>query len=65
MIDDLLDFTRSRLGSGVAIERLDTDLAHVAREAVEEFEVAHPGRTFALQAVPRREQRAASSEQRR
>ena len=46
MIDDLLDFTRSRLGSGVSIQTGDTDLAVIAREAVEEMEVAHPTRTF-------------------
>ncbi len=49
MIDDLLDFTRSRLGSGVVIEPRETDLTIVAREAVEEMEVAYPDRTFVLE----------------
>lgn len=36
MVGDLLDFTRSRLGSGVPIVRRRMDMAIVAREAVEE-----------------------------
>lgn len=42
MVGDLLDFTRSRLGSGIPIVRRETDMAKVARHAVEEMAAAHP-----------------------
>lgn len=42
MVGDLLDFTRSRLGSGVPITRADVDLATVVRQAVDEIAVANP-----------------------
>lgn len=49
MIDDLLDFTRSRLGAGVVVHPAHTDLAIVAREAVDEMRSAHPLRAFEFQ----------------
>ncbi|WP_434386560.1 ATP-binding protein [Melittangium boletus] len=48
MINDLLDFTRTRLGGGYALERTRTDLYEVLRLVVEELEVAHPTRRFEL-----------------
>ncbi len=48
MINDLLDFTRTRLGGGYALERARTDLYEVLRLVVEELEVAHPTRRFEL-----------------
>jgi PAS domain S-box-containing protein len=43
MIDQLLDFTRIRLGQGLAIERRATDLARTCRAVCEELETdAHP-----------------------
>jgi signal transduction histidine kinase len=42
MVGDLLDFTRSRLGSGVPIVRRDVDMATVTRHAVEEMAAAQP-----------------------
>lgn len=42
MVGDLLDFTRSRLGSGVPIVRGKMDLARVTRDAVEEVSAAQP-----------------------
>jgi signal transduction histidine kinase len=48
MVGDLLDFTRSRLGSGVPIARATMDLAREAANAVEEARAAHPQRTFKL-----------------
>lgn len=48
MVGDLLDFTRSRLGSGVPIVRAPMDLAAEARNAVEELRAAHPDQTFKL-----------------
>ncbi len=49
MIDDLLDFTRSRMGAGVGIVIRDMDVATVVREAVDEIAVAFP--THALTAT--------------
>lgn len=48
MVDDLLDFTRSRLGNGIPVERKPADLGNVARDAVGELTTAHPGREFLL-----------------
>jgi signal transduction histidine kinase len=42
LVGDLLDFTRSRLGSGVPIVRAEIDLAKVAAQAIEETTAAHP-----------------------
>jgi len=42
MVDDLLDFTVGRLGSGIPITRGDVDLATVVRQSVEEMSVARP-----------------------
>ncbi|MGI8499038.1 MAG: ATP-binding protein [Gemmatimonadaceae bacterium] len=50
MVGDLLDFTRSRLGSGMPITRAEMDLATEAAGAVEEMRVAHPGRVLELNA---------------
>lgn len=36
MIDQLLDFTRARLGEGISLERATVDLAILARDVVEE-----------------------------
>lgn len=46
MISDILDFTQGRLGGGLPIARKPVDLHLVAREAVEELEVGHPGRAI-------------------
>ena len=43
MIDQLLDFTRSRLGEGIPLERAPVDLAELARHAVEESETETSG----------------------
>lgn len=42
MVEDLLDFTRSRLGSGLPIVRREMDMAKAARNAVEEMAAAQP-----------------------
>ncbi|MEO7996582.1 MAG: HAMP domain-containing sensor histidine kinase, partial [Gemmatimonadaceae bacterium] len=49
MIGDLLDFTRSRLGSGIPIDRQDIDLASIAAHAVQEARAAWPGCEIELQ----------------
>ena len=48
MVADLLDFTRSRLGSGVPITRTSVDIGHVVREAVAEMMNAEPGSLIGL-----------------
>ena len=42
MVDDLLDFTQGRLGSGIPIDRETVDLAQVVRDAVNEVCTAQP-----------------------
>ena len=44
MVSDLLDFTRSRLGQGIPIERADADLEKVVRDSVDEVKASHPDR---------------------
>ncbi|MEO8035935.1 MAG: GAF domain-containing sensor histidine kinase [Acidobacteriota bacterium] len=44
MISDLLDFTRARLGGGIPVQRVETDLLAVSRKVVSELAAAHPGR---------------------
>ena len=48
MIGDLLDYTRTRLGAGMPINRGPTDLAAVAREVVAEFRSASPDAVIRL-----------------
>lgn len=42
MVDDLLDFTQGRLGSGIPVEREAVNLGQVVRDAVHEFCAAQP-----------------------
>ncbi|RKH49623.1 response regulator [Corallococcus sp. AB050B] len=51
MITELLDFTRSRLGSGIPLTLEATDLGQVARQVVEELELVHPHRTVRVTAT--------------
>ncbi|WP_408888821.1 response regulator [Myxococcus faecalis] len=44
MIRDLLDFTKARLGGGIALHRQPTDLKDVVTQVLDEVQVAHPGR---------------------
>jgi signal transduction histidine kinase len=48
MVGDLLDFTRSQLGSGVPIARAPMDLAKMVRNAVDEVGAANPERSFEM-----------------
>ena len=48
MINDLLDFTRARLGGGYPVSRARMNVHDVLRQVVEELEVAHPQRKFEL-----------------
>ncbi|MBK9088821.1 MAG: PAS domain S-box protein [Holophagales bacterium] len=44
MIDQLLDFTRSRLGGGIPLQPTPGDFASICRAAADEIEVLYPGR---------------------
>lgn len=50
MIGDLLDFTRSRLGGGIPIERAEMSIDKAVHDVVEEITAAHPDRTIKLDA---------------
>ena len=50
MVGDLLDFTRSRLGDGIPIERTETSLGRVVHEVVDEICAAHPARKIDVEA---------------
>jgi signal transduction histidine kinase len=42
MVEDLLDFTRSRLGGGIPVARAEANLGRIVRDVVEEISAAHP-----------------------
>ena len=48
ILDQLLDLTRARLGSGLRVIRKQMDMAFVARQLVDEMRSAHPERTFTV-----------------
>ena len=48
MIEQLLDFTRIRLGSGLPIETRDVDLAALVAHVVDEVRAAHPAQPISL-----------------
>jgi signal transduction histidine kinase len=48
MIDQLLDFTRTRLGSGIPVRPMPLDLAPLVRQIVDELEDAHPEATLRI-----------------
>jgi signal transduction histidine kinase len=50
MIDQLLDFTRSRLGGGLPVHRVTTDLARICRTTIDELESKHPDRVLVFEA---------------
>jgi PAS domain S-box-containing protein len=50
IIGQLLDFTRGRLGGGIAIERRPTDVGAIVRRVLDELEASHPARQLVLTA---------------
>jgi signal transduction histidine kinase len=46
ILDQLLDITRARLGSGLRILRGQMDMSFVTRQLVDEMRTMHPRRTF-------------------
>jgi signal transduction histidine kinase len=50
LLDDLLDFNRTKLGLGVTISPAPVDLAVAFSAEIEQLRVAHPGRSIAFEA---------------
>jgi signal transduction histidine kinase len=50
LLDDLLDFNRTKLGLGITISPAPVDLAQAFSAEIEQLRVAHPGRSIALEA---------------
>ena len=48
MLDDLLDFTRSRTGSGIPVTPYNTDLHRIVEQAVDEFRSSSPQHHFVV-----------------
>jgi signal transduction histidine kinase len=48
LIADLLDYTRSRLGAGIPIERSACDVGDVCREALDSIQASYPRHGFVL-----------------
>ena len=51
LITDLLEYTRSRLGAGIPVERSACDLGPICEEAIESIRTIHPEQVFSFQAV--------------
>jgi signal transduction histidine kinase len=50
IVNDLLDFTRTRLGAGIPLACAELDLAEVGRQTVEEVAAYHPDRDLRFEA---------------
>ena len=51
LLDDLVDFNRTKLGLGINITLANVDLAKVLADEVEQLRGAHPGRRLELQVI--------------
>jgi len=51
IVRDLLDFTRSHLGNGIPISRIDMDLETSCRQIVDELAAFHPNRVLHFKAT--------------
>jgi signal transduction histidine kinase len=51
MVGDLLDFTRSRLGNGIPVERTAVDLDRLVREVVAEIAAVHPAHPIRVESA--------------
>ena len=50
LLDDLLDFNRTKLGLGITISPVPVDLVEAFAAEIEQLRVAHPGRSIGLEA---------------
>jgi PAS domain S-box-containing protein len=48
LVNDLLDFTQARLGSGIPVRREFADLQQIAQRVLDEVQPSHPGRELRL-----------------
>lgn len=53
LINDLIDFTRSHLGSGIPVQPRQGDLVAVCLQVIEELRTFHPGRPIEFKAPAR------------
>jgi signal transduction histidine kinase len=53
IVNDLLDFTRTRLGAGIPLARAEMDLEEVGQQVVEEAAAYHPDRALRFEASGR------------
>lgn len=51
MINDLLDYTRTRLGAGMPVHPTSMDLASLCRDLIHEYRTANPGREIKFSTV--------------
>ncbi|WP_420474532.1 ATP-binding protein [Noviherbaspirillum sp. ST9] len=51
ILDNLLDFTRSRTGGGIQINPRPADLAGISEQVADEFRFSHPDRTIATEVI--------------
>lgn len=51
LVNDLLDFTQARLGSGIPVRRALSDLREIAERVVEEVRPSHPDRELQLRSA--------------
>ncbi len=49
IVENLLDFARTRVGSGIPVERVEADLTMMCETVVQEVRLLHPDRTVVFQ----------------
>ncbi|GAA0889870.1 sensor histidine kinase [Rhodanobacter soli] len=49
IVQDLLDFARARVGSGIPVDRVEADLTVMCENVVQEVRLLHPDRTVVFQ----------------
>jgi signal transduction histidine kinase len=49
LISQLLDFSRARIGGGLTVQPVETNLQLVCQEAIDELQIANPGRSILLE----------------
>jgi signal transduction histidine kinase len=50
MVDDLMEYARTKLDGGIPVLKLDTDLRPICESVIEEVTIAHPDFQFLLEA---------------
>jgi signal transduction histidine kinase len=52
LIDDVLDFARTRMGNGIDVERTPTAIAPLVSEIIDELRAAHPDSVLTVEMAP-------------